>query len=202
MLVNPTSQSTVLYDHLCDYSNSHNTGSQLQDRVAALEAEKATVLARASSAASEASKAPAARDAPDNHASDDTAVARLRLDLAEVLRSQGQLQSRLKNAEEELNMLRTKTKSDSRTIRTLTSERNSLATKVRDRDEELRGKSKLVENVQDELIALNLQLNMAEQQKAKVQAENKELVDRWMTRMGQEAEAMNLANEPIFTKGR
>ena len=49
---------------------------------------------------------------------------------------------------------------------------------------------------------MNLQLNVAEQQKAKVQAENKQLVDRWMKRMGQEAEAMNLANEPLFAKRR
>jgi len=43
---------------------------------------------------------------------------------------------------------------------------------------------------------------MTEQQRAKVQAENKELVDRWMKRMGQEAEAMNLANEPVMSKRR
>lgn len=70
---------------------------------------------------------------------------RLRLELAEALRSQGQLQSRLKVAEAELETLRTKTKNDARTIRILTNERNTLQTKVRDRDEELRGKSKLVE---------------------------------------------------------
>lgn len=43
---------------------------------------------------------------------------------------------------------------------------------------------------------------MAEQQRAKVQAENKELVERWMKRVGQEADAMNLANEPFFKKER
>jgi hypothetical protein len=55
--------------------------------------------------------------------------------------------------------------------------------------------------VQDELIALNLQLNIAEQQRDKIKKENKDLVDRWMRRMGQEAEAMNLANEPFIAKG-
>ncbi len=72
-------------------------------------------------------------------------MARLRLELAEALRPQGQLQTRLKAAEAELETLRTKTKNDARTIRILTNERNALQTKVRDRDEELRGKSKLVE---------------------------------------------------------
>lgn len=44
------------------------------------------------------------------------------------------------------------------------------------------------------MVSLNLQLNMAEQQKKKLQKENKELVDRWMERMGQEADAMNDAS--------
>ena len=61
---------------------------------------------------------------------------------------------------------------------------------------------KLLQNVQDELIALNLQLNVAEQQAAKVRAENKELVERWMKRMRQEADAMNLANEPLMSRGK
>lgn len=56
------------------------------------------------------------------------------------------------------------------------------------------------QDVQDELIALNLQLNVAEQQRDKIKKENKDLVDRWMRRMGQEAEAMNLANEPFIAK--
>jgi hypothetical protein len=52
------------------------------------------------------------------------------------------------------------------------------------------------------MIALNLQMSMAEKERDKVKKENKELVDRWMKRMAQEADAMNLANEPIFEKGR
>jgi hypothetical protein len=50
------------------------------------------------------------------------------------------------------------------------------------------------QNVQDELASLNLQLNMAEDRSSKLQRENKELVDRWMARMGQEADAMNEAS--------
>ncbi len=45
------------------------------------------------------------------------------------------------------------------------------------------------------MISLNLQVHMAEQQRDKARKENKELVDRWMKKMAQEAEAMNLANE-------
>jgi hypothetical protein len=52
------------------------------------------------------------------------------------------------------------------------------------------------------MITLNLQVSMAEKERDKVKKENKELVDRWMKRMAQEAEAMNLANEPHLEKGR
>lgn len=47
------------------------------------------------------------------------------------------------------------------------------------------------QDFQDELASLNLQLNMAEEQSNRLQRENQELVDRWMARMGKEAEAMN-----------
>lgn len=43
----------------------------------------------------------------------------------------------------------------------------------------------------DETVSLTLQLNMAEEQSQKLRGENKELVDRWMARMGKEADAMN-----------
>lgn len=49
--------------------------------------------------------------------------------------------------------------------------------------------------MQDELVSLNLQFNMAEERAKKMEKENKELVDRWMTRVGQEAEAMNKASK-------
>lgn len=49
----------------------------------------------------------------------------------------------------------------------------------------------MVEGVQDEMVGLNLQLNMAEQKAEKLKGENEELVRRWMKRMGEEAEKMN-----------
>ena len=44
------------------------------------------------------------------------------------------------------------------------------------------------------MVSLNLQLNMTEQRSAKLEQENKELIDRWMARMGEEADAMNDAS--------
>lgn len=71
--------------------------------------------------------------------------AQLRSDLAEALRSNGTLQSRVKAAEAELVQLRAKTRKDTKTIEDLTKERAVLSQKVRDRDEELRGKARFLE---------------------------------------------------------
>lgn len=81
-------------------------------------------------------------------------------------------------------------------MRELAAERNGLAAKLRDRTEELVGKNRLLEDVQDDNLTLNIQLDVRESECKKIKAENKELVDRWMKKMEKEAEAMNLANEP------
>ncbi|EFQ25157.1 autophagy protein 16 [Colletotrichum graminicola] len=174
--------------------------SHLSDRVAALEAEKEvlrskTAAARPDKPTSATSEKPSVRDTAPADPSTDAAVAQLQLQLAEALRSNGTLRDRAKAAEDEVQVLRAKGKEDARKLRGLTAENAALTTKLRDREHELREKRKLVENVQDEMITMNLQMTMAEQERDKVRKENKELVDRWMKRMAQEAEAMNLANE-------
>jgi len=131
----------------------------------------------------------------DPSADDSALVARLRLDLAEALRAKGQFQTRLQAAEDDLARLRSKTTADTRILRELTSERKNLTVKLRDREDELRAKNKLVADVQDELAVLNLQLNVVEKRRKEKEEENKELVKRWMERVGQEADAMNLANK-------
>ncbi|KAK7952664.1 Autophagy-related protein 16 [Apiospora aurea] len=128
-------------------------------------------------------------------------TAQLKLDLAEALRAKGQLQAKLKTSTAELQKLRAKSKVDDKRVHDLTAERNTLATKLKDRNEELVGKTKLLK-VQDDNLTLNIQIDVTEQKAAKVAAENKELVDRWMKRMAQEADAMNLSNEPRHRSGR
>jgi len=123
-----------------------------------------------------------------------TTTAKLREDLVDAQRSRGELQARLTAVTSELEALQVRSKGERKRISELAAEKNSLAVKLRDRDEELRGKAKLLEDVHDETVSLTLQLNMAEKQNAELQVENKELVDRWMARMGQEAEAMNTAS--------
>jgi hypothetical protein len=62
---------------------------------------------------------------------------------------------------------------------------------MRDRAEELKGKGKFVTDVQDELVALNLQLNVAEQEKERLKKENEDLTRRWVERMEGEAVRKN-----------
>ncbi|KAI0881973.1 autophagy protein 16 [Annulohypoxylon maeteangense] len=177
--------------------------SQLADRIAALEAEKAVWKTsgkqQSSSEKPSSSKAPATTDTTTNS---DSSVAQLRLDLAEALRSKGQLQNRLKTAEDELQKLRTKTKVDTKRISDLTIERNAIAAKLGDRNEELIGKNKMLKDIQDDNLTLNIQLDVTEQKAAKLTAENKDLVKRWMERMRDEADAMNMENETPSSRNR
>ncbi|KAI4210021.1 MAG: hypothetical protein LQ351_007071 [Letrouitia transgressa] len=122
-------------------------------------------------------------------------IIKIRDDLAEAQRSREILQSHLQKISDELQKLKIQTALDNKRISELTSERASLTIKIRDRDEELRGKSKLLEDIHDETVSLTLQLNMAEEQAKALRQENKDLIDRWMARMGKEADAMNKASK-------
>ncbi|KAE8353008.1 autophagy-related protein 16 [Aspergillus coremiiformis] len=122
------------------------------------------------------------------------ALAAARVDLSEAQRSRSELQGRLTRTTAELEKVRKRNSQDSRRIGGLEKEVAQLQLRLKDRDEELRGKAKLLDDFQDELASLNLQLNMAEERSNRLQKENQELVDRWMARMGKEAEAMNEAS--------
>lgn len=118
-------------------------------------------------------------------------TAQLRQDLAKSQQERSDLQIRLDAALKELETLKGRGRVDGKRMHQLNASLSQLTIKLKDREEELRGKAKLIENVQDENVTLNLQLNMAEEQSGKLKKENKELVDRWMARMGKEADRMN-----------
>ncbi|EHA18900.1 hypothetical protein ASPNIDRAFT_127828, partial [Aspergillus niger ATCC 1015] len=98
-----------------------------------------------------------------------------RADLAEAQRSRSELQDQLTRMTTDLEKLRKRSTQDSRRIRLFETEIAHLQL--------------------HELASLNLQLNMAEERSSRLQKENQDLVDRWMARMGREAEAMNAASE-------
>ncbi|KAL4796022.1 autophagy-related protein 16 [Aspergillus venezuelensis] len=122
-------------------------------------------------------------------------LASTRADLAEAQKSRTELQERLARATTDLERLRKRNTSDGKRMNAMENEITHLQLRLKDREEELRGKAKLLEDFQDEMATLNLQLNMAEERTDRLQKENKELVDRWMARMGKEADAMNDASK-------
>ena len=128
-------------------------------------------------------------------------------DLTEAQKKRAELQAALQTANDEVNSLRTQARVDGKRIRDLTSENSALAVKFRDRVAEIKGKARLLEvlaalthlfsllievqDLHDETVALTLQLNVLEDRNRTLDRENKELIERWMARVGQEAEAMN-----------
>ena len=112
-----------------------STVANLLDRTAAAEAQNAANTSKSD---------PKSKESTTNHPVNDGA-AQIRGELAEALRSNGQLQARTKTAEAELVKLKAKSKSDGKLIEDLSKERAFLSQKLKDRDEELKGKAKLLD---------------------------------------------------------
>jgi DNA repair exonuclease SbcCD ATPase subunit len=129
--------------------------------------------------------------APPPISADSSTLTQLRNDLSKAQTERSDLQARLDTTLRDLETVRAKSKHDTKRLAQLTSTLSQATVKLRDREEELRGKAKLLEDVQDENATLNLEIRMVEEQSEKLKRENKELVDRWMARMGKEAERMN-----------
>ena len=72
-------------------------------------------------------------------------IARMRQDLSEAQRSRGLIETRLHSVTEELSKLKIQASLDNKRIAELTKEKTVLSTKLKDRDEELKGKTKLLE---------------------------------------------------------
>ncbi|KAI4151279.1 MAG: hypothetical protein L6R39_002076 [Caloplaca ligustica] len=170
------------------------TYTTLADRTAALEKRAKTNDSSAPESPLQSPKGASGQSA--RHGISDTeALTRTRTDLSEAQRSRGIIQSELQNVSSELQQLKLQSAVDTKRLHELASDKASLALKLKDRDEELKGKAKLLEDVHDETVSLTLQLNMAEDQARKLRKENEDLVARWMARMGKEADAMNEASK-------
>ena len=127
---------------------------------------------------------------------DSPSIAALRQEFTTAQAERAKLSSQLESVLAELDALKATTKNDRKEITRLTRISAQVQVRLRDRDEELRGKAKLLENVQDENATLNLELKQADEKAKRLKKENQDLVDRWMKRKGEEAERMN--NEGKF----
>ena len=73
------------------------------------------------------------------------ALAATRADLSDAQRSRSELQDKLNHVSSDLEKLRKKSTQDARRITTLEGQRTQLQLRLKDRDEELRGKAKLLD---------------------------------------------------------
>ncbi|PGH19450.1 hypothetical protein AJ80_03951 [Polytolypa hystricis UAMH7299] len=112
-------------------------------------------------------------------------------ELSEAQKSRTDLLDKLSKTTSELEKLKKKTSTDARRIADLSGERAHFQVRIKDRDEELRGKTKLLDDLHAEVVSLNLQFNMAEDRAKKMEQDNQELVDRWMAQKRHEADEMN-----------
>lgn len=115
----------------------------------------------------------------------------LRADLTTTQKARSALQTHVSELTSQLTQLNLQSRSSAAQISLLTKQKTDLERRLRDREEEIRGKAELVDRAQDEMVALGLQLNVAEERSGKLERENKELVDRWMKKVGEEAERVN-----------
>ncbi|PYH44597.1 ATG16 family protein [Aspergillus saccharolyticus JOP 1030-1] len=119
---------------------------------------------------------------------EETLLASTRADLAAAQRSRTSLQTQLTRVTADLDRLRKQSTQNTKRIQASEQEIARLQMRLKDRDEELRGKAKLLEDFQDEMATLNLQLNMAEERKAHFEEENMDLTQRLLALKNQAAD--------------
>ncbi|KAH0350714.1 hypothetical protein KCU83_g4725, partial [Aureobasidium melanogenum] len=118
-------------------------------------------------------------------------ITRLRQDLSTTQAARSTLATQLQALQTTTTSLTTTNTTLSSQLASVHKQLVSLERKLKDRDEELKQKKKLVEEVHDEMIALNVELNAVERDKEKLKNENAELVRRWMERMTTEVDRAN-----------
>ena len=136
--------------HLKAYSPqlslTDNADTKLADRTANLQSAQASTPAKedpTSSPKLKDRKASLEQAIPRSTTPD--AIAKVRQDLSEAQRSRGLMEMKLQSVTEELKKLKIQSSLDRKKISELTKEKAILTTGLRDRDEELKGKTKLLE---------------------------------------------------------
>ncbi|KAK0248829.1 autophagy protein 16, interacts with Atg12p-Atg5p [Friedmanniomyces endolithicus] len=118
-------------------------------------------------------------------------LSNLRADLSTTQKARQTLATQVVDLTLALTTLHSTSATSTSQLALLTRQKADTERKLRDRDEELRGKDRMVVLAQDEMVAQGLQLSLAEQKAEGLRRENRELVARWMDRMGKEAERVN-----------
>ena len=176
-----------------DVSTDEYPDTKLADRTASLSARPTAPPAPLSphpSTGKERADTPA-KNRPPSSQEDPDSLQRLRTDLSSTQKARLALQTQVSTLTTTLSDLQLQQNTTRTQLSTLQRQKADLERKLKDREEEIRMKAKLVERAQDEQVAQALQLNMAEERAGKLERENAELVERWMKRVGEEAERVN-----------
>jgi chromosome segregation ATPase len=113
-------------------------------------------------------------------------TAQLRAELAYALRARSDLESKLSATTEELTALKFTNEEQTKRIAHLERIKELLERRSKDRADELKGKGSLMDSVQNEMVALSLELNMVQQENNRLKDENTELQRKWMEQMEKE----------------
>ena len=165
-----------------------------------------TILATPPPEEKEAQPAPASRippsitgsRAPTIQRTSSDATVSLRADLAAANKTVHELTTQIASVRDELETAKSKAAAKDAELSKLSSraakleaDKAGLARRLRDKDGELKEKAKFVTDVQDEMVGMETEVNVANDRAKKLEAENKELVERFMKRVGSEADQMN-----------
>lgn len=122
--------------------------AKLADRTATLQAARSAEATRIEEESRPASNLKDRKTGREKAASSSPAIgeaiAKVRQDLSEAQRGRGRMETRLQSATEEMQRLKIQSVLDSKRIGELSKDKATLTTGTRDRDEELRGKAKLL----------------------------------------------------------
>lgn len=178
------------------HADRTTTDTKLADRTAAQALQHASVtIDPQNTPASDSTKTIRAAKGKSSPAPQDTpssaTLVQLRSELAATQKTRSSLEAELSTLSASLTALQASDTQQKQRIAQLEKHRAQLERRGKDRQEELKGKGRFVEEVQDEMVALNLQLNMAEQDKERLKKENEELTRRWVSKMEEEASRMN-----------
>ena len=128
-------------------SLTDNSDTKLADRTASLQSALVSTPAKEDPTSSPTLKdrKSALEQAATPRSTTPDAIAKVRQDLSEAQRSRGLMETKLQSVTEELKKLKIQSSLDRKRISELTKEKAILTTGLRDRDEELKGKTKLLE---------------------------------------------------------
>jgi chromosome segregation ATPase len=179
----------------CDNLLTISSGTSLADQVSVLKSqlELQEKVNESPPLAPSSSKGKSAE--PATPPVDDAHTEQLKRSLAETLRMATSWEQRARAAQAENAKLKEKARENAAAIKTLTAEKKTLTINLKDRNEELRTKTKFGSDLQDELMTMNIQVAVAERERDKARKERQELIDRWVKEKAAQADKMNRAND-------